>query len=104
MLHPSTDSKIFRADPNFSVPDQKHRYILCWLQNFSIRQKDDFRLYLVNSVFVPAQNVLVVWPKKIGLVQNILEPVEGRTRHICKTTRGLDLTLCMYIFYRPKRT
>ena len=58
MLHPSTDSKIFRADPNFSVPDQKHRYILCWLQNFSIRQKDDFRLYLVNSVFVPAQNVL----------------------------------------------
>ena len=91
MLRPSTDSKIFRADPNFSVPDQKHRYILCWL---------------VNSVFVPAQNVLVVWPKKIGLVQNILEPVEGRTRHICKTTRGLDLklTLCMYIFYRPKRT
>ena len=26
MLRPSTDSKIFRADPNFSVPDQKHCY------------------------------------------------------------------------------
>ena len=60
MPRPSTDSKIFRADPNCSVPDQKHCYILCWLQNFSARQKDDFRLYLVNSVFVPAQNVLVV--------------------------------------------
>ena len=99
MPRPSTDSKIFRADPNCSVPDQKHRYILCWLQNFSARQKDDFRLYLVNSkCFSGLAQKNWTGTKHFGTCR--------RTRHICKTMRGLDLklTLCMYIFYRPKRT
>jgi hypothetical protein len=40
----------------FFLSDQKFIYVLCWSQTFCARPKDEF--YIVNSFFVPAQNIL----------------------------------------------
>ena len=67
MLRPSTDSKYLGLI----------QIVLCQTKNIvtncgGYRQKDDFRLYLVNSKYFSGL------AQKIGLVQNILEHVEGQ--------------------------
>ena len=56
MPWPFIGPKMFCADPNFFVPDQKFIHILWQSQTFCARQKDD--LHSVKLVFVPAQKVL----------------------------------------------
>jgi hypothetical protein len=52
---PFKGPETFWAGPNV-LPYQKLIYILLQSQTFCVRPKDDF--HVVNSVFVPAQNLL----------------------------------------------